>query len=684
MMKRLLILALLISHFAYGQKTKSQTKVVDELVVKLNEVDLPNKPIRLAMAPFVSSVKSEDAKNTFGEYLTESILGKLSENPAKFKLFERSRLDAIFKENELMLSGMMNPSEALKIGQLLPIDALFSGTYTKLKSYVDISGRLIDVTSGEILTAYSGRIKLTKNVKTLFPINSEEAGPLTPAENPTANPTTITVIAAAAEYKPSEEEVCRAKVEEFKTMLEDLSTPEKVNHIATEAMKTPFDNLCGKLHYEVMYNFSRYKIKHEGYRSFLLNTLSSIALPSKDERAYEIIRFITKDDELTEKEWQVVLGSIAKLEYGQYRYLSLAISDNDTPAGQSRIDQYFELVNTQKMGLPTPTEYDKAFYQMMQGLSRKHSLMLYTYERYADKLGDEKSYTVSNHMLYLNRMYEAENDPEVKTKVLGWIANYFHNHKYEKSADQLYDFAYKYRLKENKNGNKAIALENEEISTKYPEKDLLRLIQQCKAEFTAYAIDTKYNSQLEDRIDFCVKYGIPVPGMIPSMQEASQILKGNDLKEQERVTKLLIQMGDQPRTLEKDLIALFDKRSLDNKDDLITVQAYAIEVLGNIKTSDPKAINYMISKLMSYNYKESDKSEEALTKIGKPAINPILAKLKSTTIQDGGLRYKLIVLLGKNGRDAKIAEPTLLKIQKENGNKDIAYAIEAALQAINK
>ncbi len=684
MMKRLLILALLISHFAYGQKTKSQTKVVDELVVKLNEVNLPNKPIRLAMAPFVSSVKSEDAKNTFGEYLTESILGKLSENPAKFKLFERSRLDAIFKENELMLSGMMNPSEALKIGQLLPIDALFSGTYTKLKSYVDISGRLIDVTTGEILTAYAGRIKLTKNVKTLFPINSEEAGPLTPAENPTANPTTITVIAAAAEYEPSEEEVCRARVEEFKTMLEDLSTPEKVNHIATEAMKTPFDNLCGKLHYEVMYNFNRYKIKHEGYRSFLLNTLNEIALPSKDERAYEIIRYITKDDPLSERDWQIALNAIARLEYGVYRFVTLVFNENDLRTSQARIDQYFELVNSQKLGLPTPTDYDKAFYQMMQGLSRYHQLMLYTYERYSNKLGTEKAYVVSSHMLYLSRMYIGEDNPQTKTKVLRWVANYFNNYEYEKSADQLYDFAYKIRLSENRNGSKSIDLENEETARDYPESDLLLLINLCKEKFTAYAIETKYNSQLEDRIDFCLKYGIPVPGAIPTIAEAEQILKGNDLKEQERVMKLLIQMGDRPKPMEATLIGLFDKRTLEDKNELITIQSYSMEVLGNTRTTNTKAINYMISKLMSYNYKESDKSEEALTKIGKPAINPILTKLKSTTIQDGGLRYKLIVLLGKNGRDAKIAEPALLKIQKENGNKDIAYAIEAALQAINK
>ena len=130
-MKRILLLLILISQIALAQKSKNQLKAVDDLVEKLSEVKLPSMPIRLAVVPFTSSVESNDAKNTFGEYLTETIIGKISENSSQFKVFERSRLDAIFKENELMLSGMMKPSEAIRIGELLPIDALFSGTYTK-------------------------------------------------------------------------------------------------------------------------------------------------------------------------------------------------------------------------------------------------------------------------------------------------------------------------------------------------------------------------------------------------------------------------------------------------------------------------------------------------------------------------------------------------------------------------
>lgn len=685
-MKRILLLLMLISHMVLAQKSKTQLKAVDDLVEKLSEVNLPTKPIRLAIVPLTSSVESNDAKNTFGEYLTETIIGKISENTSQFKVFERSRLDAIFKENELMLSGMMKPSEAIRIGELLPIDALFSGTYTKLKSYVDVSGRLIDVTSGEILSTYSGRIRLSKNIKTLFPNNAAIGNSTntqgTNSTEPSTNSTTIQVISVTPTHEQTPEEVCQIRIKEVKLLLDDLSTPEKVDHIAAEAMKTPFDNVCSKLHYEVMYAFTRYKIKHIPYRDFLLKTLDGIALPSKDDRANEIIRFLCKDGDLNPIEWSTTLASIKRVEYGLYRYLDPVFDVADIPTSKNRIDEYFALVNSKQLGLPQPIAYDLAFYQMMQGLGKHQELLLYTYEQYADKLGEEKAHSVSQHQLYLNRMYKAEENKETKTKVLRWIAAYFQKFESEKTGEKLYDFAYDFRLRENNSGNKSIELQNEETSRLYPASDLQLLITLCKDLFSKYATETPYPSQQEDRINFCLAHDIPVPGAIPGMEEADQILRGDDLKEQERIMKLLVQMGGKPKPLEKTLIALFDKRSLEDKNQLITVQSYAIKVLGNIQTKDPKAIDYMISKLMSYNYKENDNSEEAIAKIGKPAIQPLINRLKTTTIHDGGLRYKLVVLLGKNGKDAKAAEPLLLKIQKESTNKDILYAIEAALQAI--
>lgn len=688
-MRSLILLLLFVSSTVLAQKSKSQLKVADDLVERVSEVKFSTSPIRLAIVPFTSSAASNDSKNTFGEYLTELVIGKVSEN-VQFKLFERSRLDAIFKENELMLSGMMKPSEAIKIGQLLPIDMLFSGTYTKLKSYVDVSGRLIDVVSGEILISYSGRVKMNKNIKTLFPYNPPAQAAANGsqgngnADHHQTNNTNIQVVATLQEPSLSEEEACQLKVNEFKLKLNDFSTADKIDAIANEAMAVPFDNLCGKLHYELMYAFTRYKIQHEPYRSFLLATLDKIALPSQDDRSISIIEFLGKDHDFSISEWNTILEALTRVERGLYSYLHPILEKAEYNVAKNRIDQVFQLVNDQKMGLPQPFTYDYVFYQIMQSFRGRQELLLYTYERYGDRLVEEPKYTVNHHWLYLQRMYEAEKNPEIKTKILGWIAGYFQQFESEKSGDKLYDFAFKYRLRENKTGNKSIDLDNEETKVKYPEKDLLLLIDLCSDKFAKYAKEAPFASQFEDRVDFCVKYDIPIPGAIPTIIEADQILRGNDLKEQERVLKLLIQMGSRPKPLENTLIKLFDKRSLEDKEQLITVQSYAMEVLGNIKTSSPKAINYMISKITSYNYKESEKSQEAISKIGKPAVGPLITKLKETTIHEGGLRYKLVVLLGKNGKQAKEAEPLLLKLQKENTNKDISYALEAALQEIRQ
>jgi hypothetical protein len=201
----------------------------------------------------------------FGEYLTETIIGLLSGHPEKLKLFERTRMDAILKEHEFILTDLMKPAAALKIGQLAPIDALLSGTYTKLKSYIEVSARVIDVTSGEITVSYVGRIKMNKNMTALFQqpsISNTETSYPTDNNNNTVQ---ITFTGAAANtVTKSKEEICKERVAEFRPRLNDLSAPEKITAVVNEAIKTPFDNQCGKLHYDVMYSFTRFKIDPAG------------------------------------------------------------------------------------------------------------------------------------------------------------------------------------------------------------------------------------------------------------------------------------------------------------------------------------------------------------------------------------------------------------------------------------
>jgi len=668
-----ILLFVLAGSMAHAQKSKDYSAVINELAGKLQAAHLSDKPVRLAVVPLANTQSSY--ANRFGEYVTESLISRLSDQPGKFKIFERKRLDAILKEDELILSDLMLPEAAQKIGKLAPIDALFSGTYTKLKTYVDVSARLIDVTSGEIMVSFSGRIKMTKNLRILFPIEDdtdENSTTLIVTQQPKEKTSDLTISKGK-----SKEEQCQQYVKDFQVKLNDLSTKERVDAVVKEAMKTPFDNQwCGKLHYEMLYSLQRFKIKDSNYDVFLLATMDTIRYPSLDDRSYEIIRFLVRDSVVDAKEWKVGLKTISKIgDYtiSTYAGYLLARTKSTLDESHERIDAYFQLANAQKIGLPKPIGYSQAFFEMMEGVRQNQALRKYVYEKYSSAVTlDVKSATTIYTTLH--SMYQEEENRAEKTKIMNWIADFFLHHEDEKTHEHLYDMAGSFSL----NSSEA---RNREIMADFPESDLKLLVERCKDKFSAYALKTPYPNQQEDRINFCVKYGIPIPGIIPTMSEAEVILSGNDLNEQLRVMKLLVQMKDRPKLLENTLVNLFTKRSLDDKATLNAIQSLAVIVLGNIRTTNSKAIDYMVAALGNFS-QESDYATDALIYIRKPSVNALIKSLNSTTDQDGGLRYKIIVILGKIGTDAKAAVPSLKKLLNGNQNADVRYAVEAALQTI--
>jgi TolB-like protein len=673
-----LLLLLSTISIAEAQKPKEHAEVVKELVEKIESIIPKGKQFRIAVVPFVSSNSAETSK-AFGEYLTESISGKLSEKPQSFKVFERQRLDAVFKENELMLSGMMKPSEALKIGQLLPIDALFSGTYTKLKTYVEVSGRLIDVTSGEIMTSYSGRIKMTKNIKTLFetPVSTQP----TPTNSQNiVTPTNITIVnqinSSQQVASKSKAEVCKEKVKAFRIWLEDLSTSEKINAAINEGMKTPFDNLCGQLHYDLIYSLSRYHLYPSIYKRFLAATLDTIAFPTNDERAYEICRYWNDDKHIDEEEWRSGFSAMKKISnYSLSSYVSSLIGKTEDSPEQlkDRISQLMELAQNQKLGLPRPMAFNDAFLEVWEG-TYKNELKIYLYETFFKNLTIDERFAPKIYSK-LNSLYKDCDRQEDKSKTLTWLIHFFNDYTFEKAQEELYNFAFQFQLTSNESTNQRIKKE-------YPAADLKVFVNQCKNRFTEYAMLSPYNSQKEDRIDFCVQNDVPIPGVIPTSTEADNILKGQNLDEQLRVMNLLVQMKSVSKILEPTLIVLLDKKSLEDKEKMTEIQSLATEVLGHLKTSNARAIDRMIQMVTSYNYQEADRAKAALVEIGKPAVQPLIKKLQSTTEQEDGLRYQIILMLGKIGKDAKPAETTLNSLLQKTTNSDVKYIIEATLDAI--
>lgn len=681
-MKYLVSLLLLFNGFVHAQKPRNYSVVTNELTQRIITAPNTTKPMQLAVVPFAATKSSTQVSPQFGEYLTETVIGLIGNQPGKVRLFERTRLDAILKEQEFELSELMKPATALKIGKLAPIDALLSGTYTKLKSYIDVSARLIDVASGEVLVTYSGRVKMDKNLSTLFQerqssqaVKNESTAAHTPAVNVIINNTNS--LDGHTSAGQSHEEICKQKVKEFHAKLNDLSSVDKINAVVNEAIQTGFDTMCGKLHYDVMYTFTRYNIQQEKYHRFLLSTLDTIAYPVNDDRAMEIIRYLAHDKQISEEEWQASFKVITRIgNYWLSNYLSYLLSKpSDTPVAitTKRIDSFFERAASGKIGLPLPIHYEVAYFEMMEALKNSQELRQYLYEHYSQPLvlDDKNKVTFFSE---LHSMYKEEKQADRKLKIIGWIADFINSNEYTKAHEQLYDFAWQFNLTLNEERNK-------EIRSEFSEHDLQTLIEKTKNRFSVYAMNTPYPSQQEDRINFCVKYGIPVTGVIPTLEEAEQILKGTDVNEQLRVMKLLVLMGDKPKKVESALVTLIGRKSLEDRDKLTQAQTLTITVFGNCKTSNSKAIDFMIESLPHYG-NDTEAAKIALVQIGKPAVPALISRLDKTTIHEGGLQYQLISMLGKIGKDASPSVHSIQRVLDSSGNNDVKYAAEAALQAI--
>ncbi|MEQ1586635.1 MAG: FlgO family outer membrane protein [Cyclobacteriaceae bacterium] len=673
-----LALLLMLPLALQAQKPKNYTAVTTELSQKIVTAPSARVPQSLAVVPFTATASSVEQSKAFGEYLTETIIGSISGHPDKLKLFERTRMDAILKEHEFILTDLMKPAAALKIGELAPIDALLSGTYTKLKSYIEVSARIIDVSSGEITMSYVGRIKMNKNLLALFlPATTNM---LSNSTNTTTAPVQITINNSVngnmISKSKSAEEICKERVAEFRPRLNDLSSQEKINAVVTAAVATPFDNQCGKLHYDVMYSFTRFKLDPAEYKTFLLHTLDTIRYPAGDERAYEIVRYLTSDSRTDENEWKSSFAALMRVgNYSISSYINylIAKSTNGEEEQKARIATYFKVASENKLGLPRPVPFEIAFVEMMEGLKSNQPLRQHVYETYSSRLvtDDKLKATLFSE---LSSMYKEETQPQRKTELIGWLATFVNANEYPKAHEQLYDFAWNFNMTYNEG-------QNEIIRKEFPEADLRTLAQRCHDKFSTYALMTPYPSQKDDRINFCVKYSIRIPGVIPTLEEADAILKGNNLQEQLRVMKLLVLMETPPRKIESTFIALLNKRSLEDRGTMNEIQTLAIEVLGHCRTADVKAIDYMISVLPHYG-NDTEAAMEALIKIGKPAVKPLIARLDKTTDQDGGLQFQLITLLGKIGKDAVGAERSIQRVLSTARNNDVKYAAEAALQSI--
>lgn len=130
----------------------------------------------------------------FGRYIAEELITRLYDSN-KFKVIERQLLNKVIAEQKLSLTGMVDPASAKKLGNVLGVDAIVSGTIADRGESLKVNARLISSETGEIFSAAATDIAKDKEVLALMNAANPERKPLIPSGDSRKNREVTKVVA---------------------------------------------------------------------------------------------------------------------------------------------------------------------------------------------------------------------------------------------------------------------------------------------------------------------------------------------------------------------------------------------------------------------------------------------------------------------------------------------------------
>ena len=121
-----------------------------------NAIRLDESQRILAILPFRNKTDDSDLEGA-GTVLADAIAMSIMSKRKDIVMVERERIETLFAEMKLGLSGAIDAATAARIGKLLGARFLAFGAIRRLGGRSYVSARLVDVETGRILCAASAK-----------------------------------------------------------------------------------------------------------------------------------------------------------------------------------------------------------------------------------------------------------------------------------------------------------------------------------------------------------------------------------------------------------------------------------------------------------------------------------------------------------------------------------------------
>lgn len=640
-MKRSIILKLLciiLLSFVFEAVSASE-ETISDAVKKFAE---NRKPTRVAVLDFVSA---GDKKTRYDAFIADTIISELSKY--KLTLLERKRLELLLNEHKLSQSGIVDSEKAMKLGSLLPVDVVASGSYTEFEGKLVINGRFIHVGTGEILYAFTASMAIE------------------PSKAPAS---------------PDAETGCEKQKEVIKKALSDLGNESAINKAVETAINIPFMTECGNVHYRVMETFVKFKIYPAKYKSFLITTLNSIDNPSGDKRANEIIRLFALDGAIDNEEWTASLAIIQKMRATHWlnEPLGYMLREDgvDLEIVKKRIDEVMALAFDKKIGRPVPATQEYILFEVISALRYSHNFVIdkcYVFKKYMNIIPDNDKYNKesSNQLKY---MYFNANKRADQKEVLSILISFFKSRNSDVLAEecaylvQSIEGKTKDAWQPDKNKMKDYA-EDLPIINKSLEELYCRSVGTARKRGERYTIEERELHILRNKMK-C--------GQAPAIKDLEADMRSGDWDKKLKAIEMLSKIGEAAKEAEDTVIKYLGQQGFGRQGE--ELRSLCAKTLGNIKTINPKGIEILIESFTERYNRVSGDAEEAIKGIGLPAM-PYL--VKGLGHNDHKVRQLCAKALGNLGRNAKEALPELKRLSEKDSDYYVKKEAQEAAQMIS-
>ncbi len=641
MKKLILVKFIYIIFFSFGLEVYSAPEAsIADAVKKFAE---GRKPTRVAVFDFISTAESN---SRFDAFIADTIISELSKY--RLTLLERKRLELLLKEHALANTGVIDSEKAMKLGMLLPVDIVVSGSYAELGNRLVINGRFIHVGTGEIIFAFTAGMPIEQ---------SKAAAP------------------------PPDKSDCSEEKTLIKKAMNDLSNESSISNAVETAVGIPFDNKCGIVHYDVMYYFSRYEIYPHKYKSFLIKTLALIDSPSDDNRAGEIIRYFASDGTIDGEEWAASLEILKRTRPVRLSTAAgnmLKGSGKDMPLIKARIDEIMSLAVEKKIGKPVPANSEDVLFAIISGIRgyfQKENMEapVYAFKKYVSIIPNDDKYNKKTAGI-LNSMYFNSDKISDKKEILSIIISFFKNRESDVLAEELAGFIKSVeaktedRYEPDKNKKKEysedLVLLNKSLGDVY-----------CRSVGTARAKGYRYI--VEERELYILKNKIRC-SRGPSVKDLEADMRSGDWDKKLKAVEMLSKIGEAAREAEDTVIKYLNQQGFGNQGGKL--RSLCAKTLGNIKTKNPRGIELLIESFPDYDNGVSHEAEEAIKAIGLSAMPHLI---KGLGHNHHAVRLRCAKALGNLGRNAKSALPELNRLAGKDSDPYVRKEAMGAAQMIS-